>query len=351
MNIRPKTFTSPGSNLSASAPRTNNGQGPSRAPGSGPLQGFQSVMAGRSDYSASPGRGSGAAGSSGANSPPRQPANDTPRQGAPVGTRNMVGDPPYPKEWSKSIHEQVEQHFDEYVNDHRPRWMKKDEILNNKPKQKEVAAQLYANARNSELEFMLLGNAKLRSDQALLRNFGTTAETPLKQLAKRGASSRQGSILNQKDWWPLQNDAWLLGAVHGKKKFHITQSKHDATARHWALGPELKDEDIWDKGKSPRDVPRPTVLGRELLALKKMGYKTVSMNKVSNSPGNNNGQARANEHFGYALIPPEGGTPEHFTLETILRSLDGVTGPDEIRARFMENAVRNDWTEPQKQKP
>ncbi|WP_257455491.1 hypothetical protein [Archangium lipolyticum] len=96
---------------------------------------------------------------------------------------------------------------------------------------------------------MVLGKADIRTDNDALYNFGTTAGKPMyRPQDLSGASNTTGSVLNQKGWWPMQNDAWLLGGAHGGRQFHLAKN-------------DLTDADLWDAKSN-----RPTVLGREILA-------------------------------------------------------------------------------------
>ncbi len=144
---------------------------------------------------------------------------------------------------------------------------------------------LYYNTRESLLKEQLLGETKMRTDVALLQNFGaasgtvTTAELgTLKDGGKRIAAStitnkvrgqdaktdmlRRGSVLNDGYWWPFKNDAWVMGCVHGLKVMQLS-----------SIGlAQLSDLDklMWDTG-----ARRPRVLGRELIGLNAGGYRRV----------------------------------------------------------------------------
>ncbi len=152
------------------------------------------------------------------------------------------------------------------------------------------AWEMYQNARNSSLSELLLGDVKLRSQLEVLKNFGTTSgsETTMErktllddkkqkiypsqvnasvmgQLGKAYtkqdgiAHIRRGSVLNDGWWWPFKNDAWVIGGVHGLKRFHLTMA-------------DVPDELLWD-GKDGR----PRVLGRELLGLAAFGYSLIGV--------------------------------------------------------------------------
>jgi len=169
------------------------------------------------------------------------------------------------------------------------------------------AWKVYSNALSSQLREMLLGDVKLRSDLVILENFGTTAgntttmstgtlrteggvnvteemvkSSIIKQnilvaearseAAHDGEAIRdlitptdgsdllyKGSVLNDGTWWPLINDAWVLGAVHGLKVFQLTLAT-------------IPLDLLWDK-----KFNRPRVLGRELIGLKAAGYALIGL--------------------------------------------------------------------------
>ncbi len=131
---------------------------------------------------------------------------------------------------------------------------------------------IYRNASQSQLNSLLLGSADLRkvSDRTtpILANFGTTSVVPkanthkkLEELRQKGlptADEQLGSILSEKNWWPMFNDAWLLGGVHKLARFYLARAR--APEAHL----------VWNADKQ-----RPRILGRELIGLKTFGYKRV----------------------------------------------------------------------------
>jgi hypothetical protein len=172
------------------------------------------------------------------------------------------------------------------VKSYKPHWyqMAKQEI------EIEDAWEMYNNARNSKLSELLLGDLKLRSQVEVLKNFGTTSGTvstmerkTLFDDAKRPifpvavneavreqlgstyrkndgiAHMRLGSVLNDGYWWPFKNDAWVLGGIHGLKRFHLAMAS-------------APDDLIWDGS-----AKRPRVLGRELLGLAAFGYSLIGV--------------------------------------------------------------------------
>ncbi|OWJ67881.1 hypothetical protein BWR60_06635 [Inquilinus limosus] len=127
---------------------------------------------------------------------------------------------------------------------------------------------LYSNAYFTQLDTLLLGGIEIRGDKALLGNFGTTAQKPVKGKAANTkgdgtASITQGSVLNDVEWWPLLNDAWILGGITSGSDFYLASQKMPA------------DDDIWDES-----FRRPRVLGRELIALASFGYQRTAHSKL-----------------------------------------------------------------------
>lgn len=170
----------------------------------------------------------------------------------------------------------------------KPFWYKKN-LDNDSIIEAEIldAWLLYENARNSSLREMLLGDVGLRSDLPVLNNFGVTTgsksaielgtvykdkyalkvddilesvtQSRDKNLSQEDVRKhlQNGSILNDGSWWPFKNDAWVLGAVHGLKIFHLGMQT-------------IPNKLLWDGGAN-----RPRVLGRELIGLAAFGYKRV----------------------------------------------------------------------------
>src|SRR5882724_11418708 len=149
---------------------------------------------------------------------------------------------------------------------------------------------MYQNARQSTLDELLLGDVKLRSEIEVLKNFGTTSgsestmerETLFDSKNKKVTSDdvqatvksargsayqlpegvthiRRGSVLDDGWWWPFKNDAWVIGGVHGLKRFHLAMAK-------------ASDDLLWDASSK-----RPRVLGRELLGLAAFGYSLIGV--------------------------------------------------------------------------
>jgi hypothetical protein len=137
--------------------------------------------------------------------------------------------------------------------------------------QKAYASQygwvIYQNAYKNALNALILGGLKkLRKEggASLFTNFGTTSYTPDKHTADFFSTpgsweiQHVGSILSEKFWWPLMNDCWLLGGVHRLCVFYL------------AYKTGLDKSFLWStKGG------RPTILGREIIALEACGYKRI----------------------------------------------------------------------------
>lgn len=126
--------------------------------------------------------------------------------------------------------------------------------------EKDISARrcwkLYLASRGNALGVLLLGEVSMRSKHALVQNFGLTSAfgheddepwlspwlgTALKdpiaaQPRLAGIDPRTldetknihlqplqggGSILSDRLWTPLMNDAWLLGGVHARQSFHL----------------------------------------------------------------------------------------------------------------------------------
>jgi len=131
---------------------------------------------------------------------------------------------------------------------------------------------LYSNARSNDLGMLILGGEELRSDKDLLANFGTTAAAPaqnesqdttFKPGVRPSAKNKTGSVLKEKYWWPMMNDAWVLGGIHGLSEFHLATASPDS----------VTNAELWE-GK----LRRARVLGREMIGLSAFGYKRAKNN-------------------------------------------------------------------------
>jgi len=186
-----------------------------------------------------------------------------------------------------------------------------------------AAWKLYQNVAANQLEMILLGDTKIRSDASLLFNFGLAANTNAPQedkdrllvselmarrrgLAPAGAVEIMGpgSILSAKRWSPALNDALMLSGIHHYHDFHFAlngdeqESWREITTKPGGATPEFLKR-IEKFGSAVRvgnkekpiefvwleffhRVPRvfwengnPRVFVRELMGLKFFGYKPV----------------------------------------------------------------------------
>ena len=182
------------------------------------------------------------------------------------------------------------------------------------------AWRLYLRANENALGMLLLGDAKIRSGN-LLMNFGLASGNGLsdareKQQIDEVFALRQrlsfntgqravealgpGSILNDKSWTPLLNDAFILGGVHGGHEFHWAEEglgQHSLVGEQEFLQTRAKFGDAASQYQSAlrrdeayhKERLRHYLLGhsnfwagglvrifaRELLGLKRFGYEFV----------------------------------------------------------------------------
>jgi hypothetical protein len=181
------------------------------------------------------------------------------------------------------------------------------------------AWKLYRAAARNELGTLLLGDAKIRTNPGLLMNFGVTSGSGIggdeltqiqnlmqKRRALAGPRSGAvvqalgpGSILNDQNWTPLVNDAFILGGVHTYAPFHWAEEGFD---RYAMLGAQefIQRREVFTKGtaspvalrrdeKYYQDKWKHYILGhsnfwmdgmariftRELIGLKTFGYTAV----------------------------------------------------------------------------
>ena len=252
-------------------------------------------------------------------------------------------------------------------------------ILSNKPSWYKVgtkaleisdAWEMYQNARQSTLSELLLGDVKLRSQIEVLKNFGTTSGTETtmerKTLKDSGnkpifpndvkssqqirlgkgytkelgvAHIRRGSVLNDGWWWTLKNDAWVLGGVHGLKRFHLTMGS-------------VPDDLIWDS-----KAGRPRVLGRELVGLAAAGYSLIGVpswaiqsptrTEVAKSKEPSKvtftttpvSSASVRDAIGMVFAPQNADTASALTLTTYYDALAKVKSIDDIKGGILGKEV------------
>lgn len=152
-----------------------------------------------------------------------------------------------------------------------------------------------------------LGGAKIRKDRALLGNFGISSQAGpydpeekaiVAELERLRGTQRlahgladapdvagPGSILSDRTWTPLLNDAFILGGAHAGHEFHLVEDAVDnyfnfrktrallepdraTTTEKWMGFFKAHPELLWDQ-----KLGNPRVLARELIGLKTCGYK------------------------------------------------------------------------------
>jgi len=185
------------------------------------------------------------------------------------------------------------------------------------------AWKLYQNAASNQLQMILLGDTKIRSDPSLLFNFGLAANADKPQedrdrvmvselmnkrrgVAPGGAVEIMGpgSILSARLWSPALNDALMLAGIHHQQEFHFALNGdeqaawRDITTRPGGASPEFLKrierfgaavrpqgqgkpiEQVWLEffHKVPRvwwENGNPRVFVREVMGLKFFGYKPI----------------------------------------------------------------------------
>lgn len=183
----------------------------------------------------------------------------------------------------------------------------------------DAAYNLYAATARNALRLTILGDTEIRSLAPLVSNFGLMSAagvqdkkdvTMVKDLEQRrrqvGMGTNEGlkgvpkvlgvgSILGDKMWTPILNDALMLGSIEGYQSFYL--GLNSAEQKAWS--DDGFDSDVTQKAskfggalKSKRNVQRsnwltflrrqpqmiwrggnPRVFARELLALKFFGYR------------------------------------------------------------------------------
>ena len=173
-----------------------------------------------------------------------------------------------------------------YKTAHTPAWYQPG----SQKKESEKAWLMYQAARDNHLGLLVLGKSDIRTDADMVTNFGYTSVHGTEsgrpdQLAWEGTQRRRairpqsdelhnetlgpGSILCDKDWSPMLNDAFILGGIHGDNQFELTlpfavdHSDHDISS-HLDENPQW----LW-----PEEQSFPSVLMRELTGLQLAGYQ------------------------------------------------------------------------------
>ncbi len=105
------------------------------------------------------------------------------------------------------------------------------------------AWKMYRCASQSAMQFLLLGDTKIRKDPALVMNFGLASAHGVQEaeelkliddltkkregIAPRGDRAvpvlGPGAILSDRNWTPLLNDSFILGGIHRGWDFHLVE--------------------------------------------------------------------------------------------------------------------------------
>ncbi|WP_068470153.1 hypothetical protein [Candidatus Protochlamydia phocaeensis] len=130
----------------------------------------------------------------------------------------------------------------------------------------ERAYQVYMHTYHSYFRFIILGPDRLRNEEKLVGNVKLIVAQSKKK-SREDSDSLSGSILGEKQWSLLVNDAFILGGMHAGKDFHI------ATPKKQERFPSL--DKLWNASTHSL---RP--LGREIIILKLSGYKCVDAHNL-----------------------------------------------------------------------
>jgi len=164
----------------------------------------------------------------------------------------------------------------------------------------------YKKVQGNTLESLLLGDTKMRSDAAILANFGLSSsfgpdETRLvekfikevtnkkdalpagadlfqnKPAAAEAPSAGSGWVLSTSAWSPMLNDTFIMAAVHKAFEFHLALTDEDAAAYDSLTAPTRSEAERWRMFfvKCPQMLYRdgvPRVFARELICLETFGY-------------------------------------------------------------------------------
>jgi hypothetical protein len=161
---------------------------------------------------------------------------------------------------------------------------------------------LYTRANENALGTLILGDAKIRTSIDLLKNFGLASGGGLKDAndiwqaekaqywRRRVATDKEpvqdvlgpGSILNDKDWSPFLNDAFILGGVHGGQDFHWAEADFQSATQLDAAKAMREKPYLWDswkkyllKGKNFWSGGFVRIFARELIGLKTFHYMPI----------------------------------------------------------------------------
>ena len=178
-----------------------------------------------------------------------------------------------------------------------------------------ASLRMYNSVSGCGLPFLLLGDAKIRSDGTLVQNFGFASgsgsedqklvadlDAKRKEIAK-GAKipsapipvSGSGSILSDQKWTPLVNDSFILGGVHRGMEFVLALQDFDQSGGafkgdgkdQWKAYLKAKPDVLWNSSQAC-----PRVFARELIGLRTFGY-TPSFNRGQLGFGRGSGKGTA----------------------------------------------------------
>lgn len=185
----------------------------------------------------------------------------------------------------------------------------------------DAAYNLYSATARNVLKLTVLGDTEIRSIPELLRNFGLMSAAGVQEKADArmvkdleqgrkqvGMGTKEGlkgvpkvlgvgSILSDKMWTPILNDALMLGSIEGNQDFYLSlNTKEQEAWMKYGFNSNVADktsifggrvsskrnvfQSNWNSffRKQPQMIwagANPRVFARELLALKFFGYKPV----------------------------------------------------------------------------
>lgn len=193
----------------------------------------------------------------------------------------------------------------------------------------EYGYQFYLKANRSALNALVLGPETIRQRTPILSNFGISAQVPYKNAVEAQtkevsanrvkvanpihASTTEGGVLAEANWWPFLNDAWVLGGVHNLATFYLHVPGTQL---------QLRDDVLWDSDAAPQ---RARVLGRELIALAAFGYRRVI---VSDPPDAVN---KLKEELGYVFAPVDRELTQSATCEKLCQAVAKISSAREIQ--------------------
>lgn len=181
----------------------------------------------------------------------------------------------------------------------------------------EAAGRAFVHSKKAVVP-LLLGDSKLRTDQEVVDNFGVSdaeaanaggssaasasarsaappvpvAGGPPRPASSSASATAPGAVLSNSKWSPMLNDAFILGGIKHKKQFVYApvgdelsfvrsiapsgtappgatkEQQIQAGMTVWKAFFLAKPVQLWDRGF-------PRVFARELLGLKKFGYKAA----------------------------------------------------------------------------